>query len=58
MAASQRKAETAYQKRQREAGLQKVCVWVPADQREALQAYAKRLRDRSSGDCSSVHCTT
>lgn len=48
---SQRKAETAYQKRQREAGLQKVCVWVPAEQREALQAYAKRLRNRSSDAC-------
>ena len=45
---SQRKAEKAYQSRQASAGLVQVRVWVPADQREALQAYAKRLRDRSS----------
>ena len=42
---ARRKAETAYQKRQREAGLQKVCVWVPAEKSDRLRAYAKRLRE-------------
>jgi hypothetical protein len=36
--------ERAYEVRQREAGLRKVCVWVPERDVERLKTYAERLR--------------
>jgi hypothetical protein len=36
--------ERAYEVRQREAGLRKVCVWVPERDVERLKVYADRLR--------------
>jgi hypothetical protein len=36
--------ERAYEVRQREAGLRKVCVWVPERDVERLKVYAERLR--------------
>ncbi len=36
--------ERAYEVRQREAGLRKVCVWVPERDVERLRIYAERLR--------------